>query len=122
MERLVWEVDQACEPLAESQLEEGLAPDMKELGVAYLSIASSAVSQRLLTDGSRRQDLLQGDLNGGATYYYARSKGVWPQRPPVVMPHPDPNFAALRVTWAPLSQQRLQLLAAKIGLSADPPC
>ena len=47
---------------------------------------------------------------------------MWPQRPPVVMPHPDPNFAALRVTWAPLYQQRLQLLAAKIGLSADPPC
>ena len=122
-------------------LKKGWAPDMKELGVAYLSIrfalgddrfhycirplgrraGVSVVSQQLLTDGSKRQELLQGDLNGGATYYYAQSEGVRPQRPPIVMPGPDPNMAMLRVKWTPLYQQRLRLLAAEVGLTADPP-
>jgi hypothetical protein len=122
-------------------LKKGWAPDMKELGVAYLSIrfargedsfhycirplgrqaGVSVVSQRLLTDGSKRQELLQGDLNGGATYYYDRREGVWPRRPPIVMPYPDPNIAALRVKWTPLYQQKLRLLAAEVGLSAYPP-
>ena len=71
-----------------------------------------------LRNGSRRQELLQGDLNGSATYYYARSR----RSVAAATAGSNPNFAALRVTWAPLYQQRLQLLAAKIGLSADPPC
>lgn len=81
----------------------------------------SVVSQQLLIDRCKRQELLQGDLNGGATYYYAQSEGVRPRRPPIEMPGPDPNMVALRVKWTPFYQQMLRMPAAEAGLTAEPP-
>jgi hypothetical protein len=99
-------------------LKKGWAPDMKELGVAYLTIrfsrgdesfdytlrplgskaGVSVASHRLLTNGSKQMVLLQGDLAGGATYHYACNDGVWPRpRPPIVMPFHDPPLAEIRV-------------------------